>query len=75
MPCSRCNGQSVEEPFYDLVDDEGVLRLGVWRWASRCAQCGAVIADQIVNMAALLPAQAQIRSRPSEEGRGTFMMF
>lgn len=75
MPCSRCNGQIVKEQFYDMVDDEVVLRLGAWRWASRCAQCGAVIADQIVNTAALLPAEAQLRSRPTEEGLSTFMMF
>lgn len=74
MPCSHCNGQIVKEYFYDAVDDEGILRLGAWRWASSRAQCGAVIADQIVETAALLPAQTPLRSRPTE-GPSIFMMF
>lgn len=74
MPCSRCNAQIVEKHFYDLVDDEGVLRLGAWRCASCCARCGAVVADEIVESAALPPTQARFLDHPTE-GSSTFMMF
>ncbi len=74
MPCSHCHEQIVKEHFYDMVDDEGVLRLGAWRRASRCPQCGAVIADQIVETAALLSAQTRLGSGPTE-GSSAFMMF
>lgn len=43
MPCTRCNGTFAGDQFYDRVDEQGELRLGDWRWASRCAACGNVV--------------------------------
>ena len=46
MQCTSCNGIIVKEHFYDMVDDNGVLSLGAWRWASLCLRCGNVVEDR-----------------------------
>ena len=43
MPCAQCKGTFVSQQFYDRVDEQGKLRLGAWRWATRCAACVNVI--------------------------------
>lgn len=50
MPCSRCKGTGVSEQFYDGIDEQGQLRLGVWRWASRCPTCGKVVEERTGSM-------------------------
>jgi hypothetical protein len=63
----------VKERFYEMVDWNGMLCFGAWRWASRCVKCGNVIDDRINRIApAALPSenntfasmQAAARSRP-----------
>ena len=46
MSCTRCSGVIVKEQFYDRVDDQGVLRLGAWRWATWCRECGQLVEDR-----------------------------
>lgn len=43
MSCIRCSGVIVKERSYDRVDDQGVLRLGAWRWATWCRECGQLV--------------------------------
>ena len=63
MPCAQCNGTCVNDQFYDLIDEQGPLRLGAWRWASRCPTCGTLVVERAESMAA--DASAQIdRTNP-----------
>jgi len=32
---TRCNGMCANDQCYDRIDEQGPLRLGVWRWAAR----------------------------------------
>ncbi len=43
MPCPRCNGTCVSDQVDDRVDAQGQLRLGAWRWASRCPTCSTML--------------------------------
>lgn len=56
MPCGWCRERVVTDPFHDTVDDQGILRLGAWRWASRCHECGALVD----NRATAIQASADI---------------
>lgn len=51
MPCTRRAGTFVRDHFYDRIDEQGGLRLGIRRWVSRCGACGNVLdtADATVN--------------------------
>lgn len=70
MPCERCNGIVVDERFHDRVDEQGVLRLGAWRWASWCAVCQHMVEERPV-------AEAVPASRPAMRTASArrFMMF
>jgi hypothetical protein len=52
MPCTHCKGSAVRDQFCDRVDEQGQLRLGVWRWASRCPTCGTMVYERIESLAA-----------------------
>jgi len=47
MPCGLCPDKVVTDPFHDTVDDQGVLQLGAWRWASWCRTCGSLVDDRV----------------------------
>ena len=34
-PRTRCNGMCANDQCYDRIDEQGPLRLGVWRWVAR----------------------------------------
>ena len=67
MPCTRCNGTGVNDQFYDRIDEQGPLRLGAWRRASRCPTCGTLVDERAESMAAdaSLQSTARIRCRCS----------
>jgi hypothetical protein len=46
MPCTRCDGICVNDQFYDRIDEQGQLHVGVWRWASRCPMCGTMVYER-----------------------------
>ena len=50
MPCPRCDGMGANDQLYDQVDEQGQLRLGAWRWASRCPTCGRVVEERTGSM-------------------------
>lgn len=52
MSCSRSNGTSMNDRFYDRVDEQGRLSLGAWRWASRCLVCGAMVYSPVKSLQA-----------------------
>lgn len=43
MRCARCQGLMVQDRFYDLLDDCGLVSLTAWR----CVCCGNVV-DPII---------------------------
>jgi hypothetical protein len=47
MSCIRCNETSMNDRFYDQVDEQGQLSLGAWRWASRCLLCGTMVYEPV----------------------------
>jgi hypothetical protein len=47
MLCTRCNGPSVDDQFYDRVDEQGQLTLGAWHWVSRCPTCGMMVYEPV----------------------------
>ena len=59
MSCTRCNGTCVNDQFYDRIDEQGQLRLGAWRWASRCPTCGN--GNMVEERAGSMPADASAR--------------
>jgi len=74
MQCPRCNSRVIKEHLYDMLDEAGILRLGAWRWASYCPQCGNVVADGVMDAASLQSSQPH----PLEQHQTTtarFMMF
>lgn len=75
MSCSRCNGMVVKEHFYDLVDESGTLRLGAWRWSSRCSRCGNLVADRVVETATVLSPLDGASPGRHELDQPAFMMF
>lgn len=68
MSCTRCNGMDVNDQFYDRVDEKGHLRLGAWRWASRCPACGTMVYDCVDSPA----AEASTCSDPTKPILPTF---
>lgn len=42
MECARCHGFMVKERLYDLLENDGQVYAGGWRWAHRCVACGNV---------------------------------
>ena len=52
MPCTRCNGTCVNDQCYDRIDEQGPLRLGAWRWASRCPTYGTMVGERAESLAA-----------------------
>jgi hypothetical protein len=52
MPCTRCNGTCVNDQCYDRLNEQGPLRLGAWRWASRCPTCGTMVYERAESLAA-----------------------
>lgn len=52
MSCTRCNGPSVDDQFFDRGDEQGQLTLGAWRWASRCPTCGTMVYEPVESLAA-----------------------
>lgn len=42
MKCERCHGLMVKERLYDLLENDGQIYVGGWRWVSRCGSCGKV---------------------------------
>jgi hypothetical protein len=50
MSCTRCNGPSVDDQFFDRGDEQGRLILGAWRWASRCPTCGTMVYEPIESL-------------------------
>ena len=52
MPCAQCNGTCVNDQLYDPIDEQGSLRLGAWRWGSRCQTCGTMVKERAESMAA-----------------------
>lgn len=63
MRCARCQGLMVQDRFYDLLDDCGLVSLTAWR----CVCCGNVVDPTI------LKNRQKLRAAPSHvEGGLTF---
>lgn len=63
MPCTRCNGTCMNDQFYDRVDEQGQLRLGAWRWASRCPTCSTMVYERAESMPPTHPPTSTVRIR------------
>ena len=83
MPCARCNGILAKERFHDTIDESGVLRPGVWRWASWYAECRNMVDDRVAGSPALAsrpnkhinPISETTGPRTNPAPTGMFMMF
>lgn len=42
MTCARCHEATTRERLYDLLENDGQVYVGGWRWVSRCGTCGNV---------------------------------
>lgn len=43
MRCSHCHSFMVKDHLYDLLENDGQVYVGGWRWGYRCAGCSRVV--------------------------------
>ncbi len=66
MSCACCCEKAGTDLFHDTVDDQGRLRLGAWRWASWCQDCGDLVDYRGTDAQALAPITSSTLAAPPD---------